>query len=141
MAKLTDIESRFEAAANTITTMSFVSGYLFEQNVIANKGYPLVIFTPPDSVVPDLIHQFEDYDIVFYIYTEREQDDSETLMQKWEQLKDWAWDIIDYVRANTTTYIINPKAIRFTLFPYEGNDRTPAVKIALTLHVKECRNR
>ena len=144
MAKLTDVVSKFETAAGTISGMNFLFGYLFEMNEIQNKGYPLALLTPPSSVIPDYNNPVENYQVELYILQEKTRSDTTALETIWEQLKDWAWDIIDQVvarGAGSPQYYMPPnRTVNITPYAQQGNDVAPGIKVTFTLQVKDCRN-
>ncbi len=142
--KITEVIESFEDAANTISGMTFKCGYEYE--ITGNETYPLLLLIPPDSEAPDWKNHTEIYSIQFYVMDLLPQSSSDTYKEKFEALKDYAEIIIDYVDGYIPSgatlreeFIKSPKRVKYELFPFNANDRAPAVKVTFELHVTECR--
>lgn len=143
--KISSVIAAFEDAAQTISGMQFKSCFLFE--LTGNETYPLTVLTPPESVIQDYRNPVEQYSIELFVMKTLPQSSTEVYTDVWEDLKDWGFDIIDYVHGYLPSgvsvpnmWIPSPKKIVITPFAHKGNDLTPAVKFEFVLEVKDCRN-
>jgi len=144
MAKLTDLVDRFRDAVTAHGTLrTFKFAYAYDINKDLRKEFPVLLLVPPDSEVSNYRSRWEEsYSVVMWIFNQMALNDDQTLQEKWADIKDCAWDIIDTVTSRETlpTDYQLSSGVNVTLYPDEGNDRSVAVKFEFDMTVKDCRN-
>jgi len=143
MAKLTNLIAKFQSAVDAHANVkSLVYGYLWDLNTDRTKEYPAVVLIPPNSNISNYSAGVEAYRIELWVVNPYKLDEQATRQASWEELKDWAWDIIDAVIDRETYRLGNNKQISTTLFPPEavGAAKVIAVKFDFTIDVVDCRN-
>lgn len=143
MAKLSNLVARFQSAVDAHANVkTLIYGYLWDLNTDRTKPYPVLVLIPPGSNITNYSQGVESYRMEVWIVNPYTLEEDSTRQAKWEELKDWAWDIIDAVVDRGTYRLGDGKRISIELFPPEaiGSAKVIACKFNFVIDVVDCRN-
>lgn len=146
MAKLTDLRNRFEAAVTANAYIqTFISGPMADSERMLKRGYPaLVLEIPFDSVISNYKKDpFERHTVNFFVIDEKlVKENEEDVWQKLTNMKDYGYDVIDYVisKATRPAYydLVGDVRMRQAADPLRPG--TVGVWFTLDISVNDCRN-
>lgn len=136
-----NVKERIEAAANSISGMNFIHGFIFEERLNRNVSYPQVILHPSPTDTPKWTRPQTKHEIELYIENQHDQDDSTTYDQRWKALDDYMVIMVDFITASVSStypYIVEGSVKTFPFLNDAKHLFTLQVKFSLI--VKDCRN-
>lgn len=142
-----NVKERIESAANSISGMNFIHGFIFEERITRNRDFPVVILHPSEYEIINYNRPQTKYEIELYIENQHDQDDSTTYDARWKALDDYMVTLIDYIKSVVTVVTPASKTFPYILegpvktFPFLNDAKHLfTLQVKFTLIVKDCRN-
>ena len=136
VTRLTDIITVFESKW-TYGDVKF--GYESEVNQDHDTKYPLMMITPPESIIPEIYNGREEYDfeINFYNLYSQSTQSVVTLQKRWDNLQDLANEWLDFVLKNyqdgSVEAYLDPENVSIERVKEVANDRLVQLKLSFTM--------
>ncbi len=136
-----NVKERIESAANSISGMNFIHGFIFEERITRNRDFPVIILHPSEYEISNYKRPQTKYEIELYIENQHDQDDSTSYDERWKALDDYMVTLIDFITtsvSSTFPYILDGSVKTFPFLNDAKHLFTLQVKFSLI--VKDCRN-
>jgi hypothetical protein len=136
ITRLTDIITVFDSKW-TYGDVKF--GYDGEVNQDHDTQYPLMLVTPPESIIPAIYNGREEYsfEINFYNLYSQAAQSVVTLQKRWDNLQDLSNEWLDLVLKNyqdvTVEAYLNDESIEIERIKDVKNDKLVQIKIVFTM--------
>ena len=136
ITRLTDIITVFDSKW-TYGDVKF--GYDGEVNQDHDTQYPLMLVTPPESIIPAIYNGREEYsfEINFYNLYSQSAQSVVTLQKRWDNLQDLSNEWLDLVLKNyqdvTVEAYLNDESIEIERIKDVKNDKLVQIKIVFTM--------
>jgi len=136
ITRLTDIITVFDSKW-TYGDVKF--GYDGEVNQDHDTQYPLMLVTPPESIIPEIYNGREEYsfEINFYNLYSQAAQSVVTLQKRWDNLQDLSNEWLDLVLKNyqdvTVEAYLNDESIEIERIKDSKNDKLVRIKLIFTM--------
>ena len=136
ITRLTDIITVFDSKW-TYGDVKF--GYDGEVNQDHDTQYPLMLVTPPESIIPAIYNGREEYsfEINFYNLYSQAAQSVVTLQKRWDNLQDLSNEWLDMVLKNyqdvTVEAYLNDESIEIERIKDTKNDKLVQIKLVFTM--------
>jgi len=136
ITRLTDIITVFDSKW-TYGDVKF--GYDGEVNQDHDTQYPLMLVTPPESIIPEIYNGREEYsfEINFYNLYSQAAQSVVTLQKRWDNLQDLSNEWLDMVLKNyqdvTVEAYLNDESIQIERIKDSKNDKLVRIKLIFTM--------
>ena len=136
ITRLTDIITVFDSKW-TYGDVKF--GYDGEVNEDHDTQYPLMLVTPPESIIPEIYNGREEYsfEINFYNLYSQAAQSVVTLQKRWDNLQDLSNEWLDMVLKNyqdvTVEVYLNDESIEIERIKDSKNDKLVRIKLIFTM--------
>ena len=136
ITRLTDIITVFDSKW-TYGDVKF--GYDGEVNQDHDTQYPLMLVTPPESIIPEIYNGREEYsfEINFYNLYSQAAQSVVTLQKRWDNLQDLSNEWLDMVLKNyqdvTVEVYLNDESIEIERIKDSKNDKLVRIKLIFTM--------
>ena len=136
ITRLTDIITVFDSKW-TYGDVKF--GYDGEVNQDHDTKYPLMLVTPPESIIPKIYDGREEYsfEINFYNLYSQSAQSVVTLQKRWDNLQDLSNEWLDMVLKNyqdvTVEAYLNDESIEIERIKDSKNDKLVRIKLLFTM--------
>jgi len=136
ITRLTDIITVFDSKW-TYGDVKF--GYDGEVNQDHDTQYPLMLVTPPESIIPEIYNGREEYsfEINFYNLYSQAAQSVVTLQKRWDNLQDLSNEWLDMVLKNyqdvTVEAYLNDESISIERIKDTKNDKLVQIKLVFTM--------
>lgn len=140
MSRIADIRLKFNVICDQNTS---VFGFAFDDpsklNLIRGDGFPyLLLKLPIRSSIPDYKQDWELWDIEFYLFEPRHQEEARTLEDQHDALRVIAEDVIDELVFYPNVYQLG-SGVEFEYGHDGDNNNSVVVKTKFTLRLFNCR--
>ncbi len=140
MSRIADIRLKFNVICDQNTS---VFGFAFDDpsklNLIRGDGFPyLLLKLPIRSSIPDYKQDWELWDIEFYLFEPRHQEEARTLEEQHDALRVIAEDVIDELVFYPNVYQLG-SGVEFEYGHDGDNNNSVVVKTKFTLRLFNCR--
>ena len=136
ITRLTDIITVFD---DKWTYGDVKFGYDGEVNQDHDTQYPLMLVTPPESIIPLIYDGREEYsfEVNFYNLYSQAAQSVVTLQKRWDNLQDLSNEWMDMVLKNyqdvTVTAYLNDESIEIQRVKDTNNDKLVQIKLTFTM--------
>jgi len=136
ITRLTDIITVFDSKW-TYGDVKF--GYDGEVNQDHDTQYPLMLVTPPESIIPAIYNGREEYsfEINFYNLYSQAAQSVVTLQKRWDNLQDLSNEWLDMVLKNyqdvTVEAYLNDESVEIERVKDSKNDKLVQIKLTFTM--------
>lgn len=140
MSRIADIRLKFNVICDQNTS---VFGFAFDDpsklNLMRGDGFPyLLLKLPIRSSIPDYKQDWELWDIEFYLFEPRHQEEARTLEEQHDALRIIAEDVIDELVFYPNVYQLG-SGVEFEYGHDGDNNNSVVVKTKFTLRLFNCR--
>ncbi len=140
MSRIADIRLKFNVICDQNTS---IFGFAFDDpsklNLIRGDGFPyLLLKLPIRSSIPDYKQDWELWDIEFYLFEPRHQEEARTLEEQHDALRVIAEDVIDELVFYPNVYQLG-SGVEFEYGHDGDNNNSVVVKTKFTLRLFNCR--
>ena len=136
ITRLTDIITVFD---DKWTYGDVKFGYDGEVNQDHDTQYPLMLVTPPESIIPEIYNGREEYsfEVNFYNLYSQAAQSVVTLQKRWDNLQDLSNEWLDMVLKNyqdaTVEAYLNDESIEIQRVKDTNNDKLVQIKLTFTM--------
>ena len=135
---LTELVLKFQ---NIITPIANIETFVFDDlsaiNENRNKHYPVFLFKPPNSNIPDWNKPYTIYSIEFFILDLHKQNDTRELKEVWDANSLLAKEVINDIKEDTDNFAILG-AVNEERGHFQYNDKLVGNRYTFDLRVFNC---